>query len=239
MYIFALDSCAGSAACAVTEDGRIAASLLSDSGLTHSATLMPLCERAFATAGITPADIDVFACTAGPGSFTGLRIGMATVKGMAFPFGTPCAGVSATLALAMNCDACDALAVPVMDARAGRVYFSAYDLANGLEQLLPERAERIALLPDILSVFGRRVIFVGDAAQMCYNTLQQSLECSVARFNSVRAENVAAAAEEMHRKGLCVSGADLAPNYIQLPQAQRELESRRMKEVEKNDCTCK
>lgn len=231
MIIFAVDSSSCSGSAAVWRDGRILAESYCDVGLTHSETLLPLCDETFRRAGVRPDEVSLYAVTSGPGSFTGLRIGMGIVKGMAFARDTRCAAVPTLEALAYNFCPGDRIVVPLLDARRGRVYAAAYNCAGGTpvplfeNEVLPygELAARLA---------GRRAVLVGDGAPLCYNELAGTGDFVLAGTGSlfVRAANVAAAAKARFDRGLTCGCDELAPEYIQLPQAERERLARENRE---------
>lgn len=225
MLTFALDSSAKSGSAALLDGERVVASAYCDTGYTHSETLLPLCDAVFAAAKAQPREVGLFAVTCGPGSFTGLRIGIATIKGFAFLTDAPCAAISTTEALAECCRCFDGIAVPVLDARADRVYFSAFDASQNNKRLLKDEAEKIDNLPNLLKPFEKPVIFVGDASQLCYNRLKEKIGCEM-KAGGLRAEYVALAGLRALAANNVVSAEALAPNYIQLPQAQRSLEQK-------------
>ena len=131
MKILALEASAAAASCALLEDDRLLGENFLNLPQTHSQTLMPMAQRLLETAGVSAREMDLIAVSAGPGSFTGLRIAMAAAKGMAFPGDTPCAGVSTLEALAYNLPALEGAVLPAMDARCGQVYAAMFDLAEG------------------------------------------------------------------------------------------------------------
>lgn len=142
MYILALDSTAVTAAAALCEDKKLIASYTVNNGNTHSETLLPMIESMLKQAHLAVSDIDLFVCAAGPGSFTGVRIGAATIKGLAFGTQKPCVGVSTLEALAHNLELIsgDALVCPVMNARRGQVYNALFSIKSGvLERLTEDR----------------------------------------------------------------------------------------------------
>ncbi len=222
MIIFAVDASSFSGSAAVWRDGDVLAESFCNVGLTHSETLLPLCDEVFSRAGITPADVDVFAVTDGPGSFTGLRIGMGVVKGMAFATGRSCVAVPTLEALAYGLCPNDRTVVTVLDARQKRVYAGAFDCSGDAPQaLFTDEVVAIDDLPALLA--GKRVLLVGDAARLCYTTMTAQDAAVAGQSNlCVRAANVAAAAKARYDHGLTCDCGDLAPRYIQLPQAERE-----------------
>ena len=146
MKIFACDSTAKTASVALCENNILLAEFTQNGGNTHSETLLPMVESALKTLGLRADDIDLFACSAGPGSFTGVRIGAATIKGLAFAKGKPCVGVSTLEALAYNLVGYEGLICPVMNARRSQVYTALFR-SNGevLERLMDDSAIAISV----------------------------------------------------------------------------------------------
>ena len=138
MLILSLDSTAKEASAALFRDGRLLGEISLNSGYTHSESLLPSLEFLLSSAKLTPNDVDVFAAAVGPGSFTGVRIGAATVKGLAFGRGACCVGTSTLEALATNVRELRGIAVPVMDARRGQVYTAVFDCRDGEPKRLTE-----------------------------------------------------------------------------------------------------
>ncbi|MDD6262431.1 MAG: tRNA (adenosine(37)-N6)-threonylcarbamoyltransferase complex dimerization subunit type 1 TsaB [Clostridiales bacterium] len=222
MKLLAFESSAGPASVCLAEDGKILISTRRNDGLTHSRTLLEMAERVLSDAGLTARDIDLFAVAAGPGSFTGLRIGIGTVKGLAWGAEKPCAGVSTLLAMAHCHIEWRGLICPAMDARRSQVYTAVFRSdGKSVERVLPDAA--VAAAEAALSVPADEPILVcGDGAAI----LAQAL-CSLGRGNVFTApantvfqsaEGVALAAPEVKP----VSAAELMPVYLRLSQAERE-----------------
>ena len=143
--VLAIDTSGPVAGCAILKDGRIVHQIAMNHGLTHSETIMPAVDGALSAVGLTCKDVDVFAAVAGPGSFTGVRIGVCAAKGLAHGVGKPCCAVHALETLAMNFYGFDGLCCPILDARRGQVYCAAFDMANGLPvRALEDAAEPLA-----------------------------------------------------------------------------------------------
>lgn len=226
MKILALESSAVAASVAVSEGGALIAQSYQRSGLTHSRTLMPMCRDLLENCGLTLGEMDVVAVAAGPGSFTGLRIGVATAKGLAWPGDKPCAGVSTLEAMAWPLAHLEGDLCAVMDARRHQVYNARFQAEGGqLLRLCPDRAISIDELAAELLSREKTQILVGDGAELCYNELtKRGLPVRLApphlRWQS--AWGVARAAEELARTGGLVTAAELAPVYHRLSQAERE-----------------
>ena len=224
MKILALESSALSASAAICADGTMIAEIWQRTGLTHSETLLPMAQELLKSAGIPLADIDLFAVSAGPGSFTGLRIGIAAVKGLAYAMDRPCAAVSSLTGLfrAHAAYPRGAAVVCLMDARVGQVYAAAFDADSG-EQLLPDRAIPLDALKADLEALSRPLWLTGDGAALGFDAWKDSLPVTLApdcdRWQHARGIALAAAALP---ESAYVSASALRPAYLRLPQAERE-----------------
>lgn len=231
MRILSFESSAVSAAVCLTEGEKLLAAAFQNHGLTHSRTLLPLAEQVLTGAGLRPADLDGFAVAAGPGSFTGIRIGVATVKGLAFGADKPCVGVSTLEAMAWNLIGMRGTVSCVMDARAGQVYHARFRLTPaGPERLTPDRALTIAALGE--EIGEKEEILVGDGAHLCYTKLIDSCPHVVlapAHLVYPAAYGVARAALPQFMRGETVTAQELDAAYLRAPQA----EQMRMKKLQK------
>lgn len=225
MRILALETSAKAVSAAVTEDGRVLALGYQDTGLTHSRTLMPIVEHIMKNTELTMADIDAVAVAAGPGSFTGIRIGIAAAKGLAFAADKPVAGVSTLAAMARNVAFSDGLVVCAMDARRNQVYNALFDARDGqLTRLTPDRAIGLDALAEELLEDPRPKTVAGDGAKLCADALlARGVACRLAPPHLVMqsAASVALEAEETARNGGLVSAQELLPIYLRPPQAER------------------
>ena len=222
MNILAIDTAGRTAAVAVMRDDTLLYECNTGTGLTHSETLLPMADAALKACGLRCADIDLFGVTAGPGSFTGLRIGLSAVKGMAFVTDTPCAGVSTLEALAWGMTG-EGTVIGALDARRGQVYWAGFDLATH-ERLTPDTAAPVETLKNFVRDCKKPLIFVGDGAGLCYNRFGNAdgvLDCP-APLRVLRGAGVALAARRMWESGLAVPPAQLLPDYHRLSQAERE-----------------
>lgn len=230
--ILAIETSAGPASCALTRNGEIVASAAVNTRLTHSQTLMPMVQDMLRNSGAALKDVELFAVAAGPGSFTGVRIGVAAVKGLAFPDDKPCAAVSTLAAMARNAEGIpfDGLVCAVMDARCSQVYTACFACEGGrLSRLTPDEAISIVDLKNRLLSAKKSVFLVGDGASMCYTELQgqvPGLLLAPPHLRFQQAAGVAAEAAQMVREGRLCSAAELQPAYLRLPQAERELRAR-------------
>ncbi|MBQ2061897.1 MAG: tRNA (adenosine(37)-N6)-threonylcarbamoyltransferase complex dimerization subunit type 1 TsaB [Oscillospiraceae bacterium] len=233
MKILALETSAKSVSAAVTEDGRVLASSYQNVGMTHSVTLMPLLDAMLKNSGLTAAEMDLIAVAAGPGSFTGLRIGVSAAKGLAWALEKPCCGVSTLEAMAENLRHTDATVICAMDARRSQIYNAVFTAGCGeLTRRTPDRAIGLAQLADELKNDEKMKIIVGDGAKLCYTYfLENGVPCFLApeMLRMQNAVGVALVAERMAARGETVSARDLAPNYLRLSQAERERLARGLK----------
>ena len=242
MIILAFDSTAVSASAALLSDGKVTAYTLSDDGLTHSETLLPMAQELCCRAKRTLSDIDLYAVTVGPGSFTGVRIGVATVKGLAFRVEQTrnCIAVSTLEAIAEGLCPLDGIYVPVMDARRGEVYHAIFRAEGGvLTRLCPDRAVSLALLSEeLMRDYPDEVIrLAGDGYDVAYRYLSGTSLRLVETPPLLRLQNaasVARCAERAYGRGEAVTDACLAPVYLRLPQAERD----RLEKEKKETTTC-
>lgn len=225
MRILALETSAKACSAAVTEDGRLIASAFQCTGLTHSRTLMPMVEDMMKNAELDPSDCDVIAVANGPGSFTGIRIGVSAAKGLAFGLGKPVAGVSTLEAMARCAAGMDGVLVCAMDARRQQVYNAVFEVKDGIvTRLTPDRAIGLENLRKELENCEKRKIIVGDGAPLCYNYfLENHIPCVPAPAHLLQqsAVGVAFAAADQARSGRLLSAQDLLPVYLRPSQAER------------------
>ncbi len=228
MNILAFDSTAVSASVAVAKDEKILARFTADNGLTHSELMLPMAEAALRAASLHFSDIDLFACTAGPGSFTGVRIGVSTVKGLAFGTGKPCVGVSTLAAIAENLIPLEGIYCAVMDARRGQVYAALFTCRDGeLHRLTNDMAISLNELSARLRVdyAGKPIYLAGDGYHVAYNALKDSsirLMDTPPLLRLQSGASVAALAYRAALRGETISDTDLVPIYLRLPQAERD-----------------
>lgn len=224
MKILALDSSATVASVALCEDETLLAEYTLNNGNTHSETLLPMIETMLSHFGATVDEIDLFAASTGPGSFTGVRIGTATLKGLAFAKNTPCVGVSTLEALAENAVAVGGLICPVMNARRSQVYTALFRSdGHTLTRLMPDSALAIAELDGLLAPYGEAVTLVGDGYDITKKGLSQTETRDLpSRLRHQSAYSVAAVALRAYTRGEAVTDAALAVTYLRPSQAERE-----------------
>lgn len=225
LKLLALDTSSKAASCALMEDGVLLGEYFLNAGLTHSQTLMPMVEALLAANNTAVSDIDRFAVNVGPGSFTGLRIGVSVVKGMAMERGAPCAPISTLLSLAYNVYVSEGIILPVLDARRSQVYTALFRCYNGgINRIEPDEALSLDQLGERLARYARDDILVcGDGAQFVMEQLGgeiRNLRLCPETLRLQRAGSVALAA--LLARGYTVPPEDLEPVYLRLPQAERE-----------------
>ena len=226
MLILALETTAKAGSVALLEDGKLLAESYQNTGLTHSQTLMVMAEDMLKAAGKTMADVTAVAVAEGPGSFTGVRIGVAAAKGLAWGGEIPCYGVSTLESMARTLGIYQGYICPVMDARRNQVYNALFYADRGmLERRCDDRAIALIDLAEELRNKDEPVFLVGDGSNLTYNTLKDSIPNLVLppehRMHQ-RASGVALAAAEKLAAGEKGDGAALTPNYLRLSQAERE-----------------
>lgn len=230
MIVLAVDSSAVAASAAIISDRKVLGEFYINTKLTHSQTLMPMIHDVLTCTQTDINSIDLFAISSGPGSFTGIRIGIASVKGLAFPLNKPCAGVSTLEAIAHNLGHMEGTVCAVMDARCGQVYNAVFSSdGKTLTRLTPDRAISIEKLAYECEKYSKPVFLAGDGAKLCYNDRRFKALGAVLPPEPLiyqRACGVAKAAETVVAAGKTVSSADLMPVYLRPAQAQRALKNK-------------
>ncbi len=233
MNILVMDTSSVTACCGVVNDERkILSCGYVHVPLKHSQTFMPMTESVLACAGMTVDQIDLLAVCAGPGSFTGVRIATAAAKGLAFGRDIPCVAVSSLSALAHNFEGIlyDGLLACVMDARCRQFYTACFECESGkITRVSPDEALLSEDAAALWQKSGRRVLFVGDGAEICFREYRERFPCAIAppHLRYVTPYGIAAAAESLPAEGSRVSPQMLRPVYLRVPQAERELKEKR------------
>lgn len=231
MKILGVDSTATAASAAVYYDGKILSLNFSNTGLTHSQTLLPMIDSALKSAGVDIKGVDVFAVSNGPGSFTGVRIGVSAVKGLAQPLDKKCVTVSTLEVIAKPLENTGCYAVSVMDARCNQVYTAQFNCLNGFERVTEDEAITIDELAEKLKTVTQPVVLIGDGANVTYKKLKDVLPNVTIAPLSVRYQSAAnvclIAAEKLENGDFAGEEAsDILPNYLRLSQAERELKKK-------------
>lgn len=232
MKILALDCSAGPASAAVIEEGKIIASSFVNVKLTHSQTLLPMVKNTLDSALLTVKDIDAFAISNGPGSFTGIRIGISAVKGLAAAEKKPCVGVSTLLGIACLFKNTDCILCAAMDARCNQVYNAIFKVQSGkITRLSEDRAVMVDEVIAELEGLNEKIIIAGDGAALftAYAETKETVTVAVEPQRFQNACGVALAAEGMLKYEESVSAEELLPFYLRLPQAERELKAKNLK----------
>ncbi|NLT58435.1 MAG: tRNA (adenosine(37)-N6)-threonylcarbamoyltransferase complex dimerization subunit type 1 TsaB [Clostridiales bacterium] len=221
MTILGIDSTGRAASCALLRAGELLGESYLDVGYTHSEVLLPLIEQLLQNARCTPDQIDGIAVTCGPGSFTGIRIGVATAKGLAFAREIPCHGVSALEAMALLAPPGAGLLCPVMDARRGEVYNALFERrADGLHRLCEDRALPVAALAAELRPHPGPIYLMGDGTPPCLEAMRELPGLSAAPPHARLQRGLAAAL--LFDPARAAPASALAPFYLRVPQAERE-----------------
>ncbi len=226
MRILAFETSAKAASVALLENGKLLGESYQNTGLTHSQTLMVMAEDLLKQCGKTASDVDAVAVAEGPGSFTGVRIGVAAAKGFAWGGQLPCYGVSTLEAMAETLGIYEGYVCPCMDARRSQVYNALFYVNRGrLERIREDRAIALSDLKEELKKLEKPIFLVGDGSILCYNTLLEDVPNLILppehRMHQ-RAAGVALLAAKKAEAGASGSGAVLTPNYLRLSQAERE-----------------
>lgn len=232
LKILAVDTSSAAAGVALWEDGFLLGEYYLNTQLTHSQTVMEMASHLLKQSKTDVKSIDCFACAAGPGSFTGLRIGIAAVKGMAYGANKPCVAVSTLEGLANNLIGFDGYICPVMDARCNQVYTATFKCENNnITRIFNDSAIAIdELCEKLLTLGDEKIYFVGDGAKLCMDKLSSKLKnariCPSQLMYS-RGSSVARIGEKMFLENKTVSAAMLNPTYLRLSQAEREMKQKR------------
>ena len=235
MLILAFETSAKAGSVALLEDGKLLGESYQNTGLTHSQTLMVMAEDLLKQCGKTVADITAVAVAEGPGSFTGVRIGVAAAKGMSWGGELPCYGVSTLEAMAQSLGAWQGYVCPCMDARRSQVYNALFYVNCGkIQRVREDRAIALAELKEELKTLEGPIFLVGDGSNLTYNTLSEEIPNLVLppehRMHQ-RATGVAILAARKIAAGESGDGNALTPNYLRLSQAERE-RAEKMKNAE-------
>lgn len=217
--ILGIESSAISAGCALTEGGKIVAESFLNTRHTHSETLLPMVRDMLKSAGVTLSDVERIAVTAGPGSFTGLRIGIATVKGLCMGAEKPCVGVSTLETIAYNFTGTDGVICACMDARCKQVYNALFRSENGIiTRICDDRAITLAELSEELSKLDEKIILAGDGAEITDAFTEGKFSLAPPQLRFQRGSGVCFAAENAE----VIKPEALMSTYLRLPQAERE-----------------
>ncbi len=227
MLIFGIDTCCMAATAALVDEKVLLAQTVVNHGKTHSQMMMPQVEEMFKLTGIDPKSVDAFAAAVGPGSFTGVRIGVATAKAMAQAAQKPCIAVSTLEALAYSSKYFDGIVAPILDARRNQVYNALFDCKKGIStRITPDRALALSELLEELKGYNKDVIFMGDGTLVFEDEIREALgERAFFAPKTTRMNLAGAVAElglEKFKAGETVAYGELVPEYVRLSQAEQD-----------------
>ena len=234
MLILAFETTAKAGSVALTEHGKLLGEFYQNTGLTHSQTLMVMAQDLLKSCGKTASDVTAVAVAEGPGSFTGVRIGVAAAKGFAWGAQLPCYGISTLEAMAQTLGTWQGYVCPCMDARRSQVYNALFYVNQGvIQRVQPDRAIALSQLGEELQNLREPVFLVGDGSNLCYNTLKDTVPGLILppehRMHQ-RASGVALLAAREIAENIPGDANALTPNYLRLSQAERE----RMEKLQAN-----
>ena len=235
MKILAIDSTASPASVAISENGNIIGEFFINTKLTHSTTLMDMCNSLIKNTQTDISSIDAFAVNAGPGSFTGVRIGVSAIKGMAWTLNKPCISISTIECIAQNLLGVECIVCCVMDARCNQFYNAIFNSTkdNNIKRICEDRAISYeALKEDLKSYKDKRIILCGDGSDIAFKLLSDdisNLEVATTHLKYQRAYLCATLAEKKVKDKQTLNANQLMPIYLRLPQAQRELKKKQEK----------
>lgn len=225
MYILAVDTSSKTASAALLKDRQVVGEYFTNTGFQHSSTLMPMIHSLLECSKVSVEQIDLYAVTVGPGSFTGVRIGVSAVKGMAFAGNKPCVSISPLETMAMNMGDFDGIVCSTMDARCNQVYNALFRCENGeVNRLCDDRAIKIDALLEELKQEGQKVCFLGDGAGLCVKAAKETaIDYFLPNDNMLypKASSVAVLGIEKFNNGDICSAEQLTPLYLRPPQAER------------------
>jgi tRNA threonylcarbamoyladenosine biosynthesis protein TsaB len=227
MKILAIDSTAHTSSVAVLENDKLIALYTVNTDNTHSETLLPMVKSALLTANVTIDEIDAFAASNGPGSFTGVRIGASTVKGLAFGKNKICVEVSTIEALSYNLEGFDGIICPIMNARRGQVYTGIF---KGGKRLMDDSCMLLSDLVPMLEEYGEKIYFTGDGYELIENMEIKNKCITPEQLRYANAYSVGKLAYEKIQRGEYTTDTGFSVNYLRKPQAEREREERLKKE---------
>lgn len=224
MIILGIDCASKQSSVCIMENETVLYTAVQATKITHSQNLLPMIQAALTVCGLTPGAIELYAVTTGPGSFTGLRIGLALVKGMASAHNTPCIGVSSLQALAKSTGITGGIVIPAFDARRNQVYACVWEDGN---LIAPDTCDDIGFLEKYIKTAQKNVFFVGDAKKLCYNrygnlkqVMSNTLDMPCAAYGACLL-----AMQEYQHTGP-QTHFQLSPSYLRLSQAERELQEK-------------
>ena len=223
MLLMAFETSAKAGSVALHDGEKLLAQSVCNTGLTHSQTLMVMAEDLLKNTGLTPQDVTAVAVAAGPGSFTGVRIGVAAAKGFSWGGDVPLYGVSTLEAMARQLGVYSGYILPVMDARRQQVYNAVFYAEKGeIRRVLEDRAISLEDLGEEIKNYKEPIFLVGDGSILCYNTLKERAENLILPPEHLMHQQAVGVALAALANGGDGDGCSLTPNYLRLSQAERE-----------------
>ena len=227
MKILAVDTSSAVATAAISDGDKLICECVLNNKLTHSQTIMPIIDDVLKRSELSPYDIDIFAVANGPGSFTGLRIGVTTIKGLAHATQKPVVGVNTLEALAYNLPFCPYIISPIMDARREQVYNAFYRVSGSkVEEIVSTRAIALSDCLEELKKYNEKVVFLGDGVPVFREKISEALGDNALFAPQVANAQRASAVAEAAKNKESVHYSELTPIYLRVSQAERELEER-------------
>lgn len=228
MKILAIDSSGLVASVAIVEDDKMIAEYTINHKKTHSQTLLPMLDEIVKITDTNLSDIDAIAVAGGPGSFTGLRIGSATAKGLGFALNIPLIHIPTVDGLAYNLYGVSQVICPIMDAKRNQVYTGLYEFPKGKFKIIKEQvASSIQAIGEEINKIGREVIFIGDGIPAYKDIIEEIIKVpyyyAPAHLCRQRAGAVGMLAVDYYKNGMIVPADEFEPEYLRLSQAEREL----------------
>ena len=227
MNILMIDTSGPACGVAVMKDGQIICEMQLTSGKTHSQRVMPMVDQALSMCEMGICDVELFGAVVGPGSFTGVRIGVSSVKALAHAANKPCIGVNALEALAANVSGFEGVICPILDARAQQVYGAMFESGMPPRRLMQDEAQKLTLFLDRVEATGKNALFLGDGAAAFESTIRERLgekaHFAPAQHTGLRAASACALAHEYAKDETNLRDCmTLLPLYLRAPQAERE-----------------
>lgn len=223
MMLLLIDTSGPVAGVALMEDGKVRYEAMCVNAFTHSQSILPMVEEAYLHTGLSLDDTDYFACVTGPGSFTGVRIGVSTVKGLAQVKNRPCIAVDALESMAKGVQYFDGIICPIQDARAGQVYGAAF-MGNTMERLLHDEPLILEEYLEKVAAFEKKMIFLGDGMPVQREKIEETLgdKAVFAPAHLAYLRPAAAAELAWGKQKEAVSYLELQPLYLRAPSAERQ-----------------
>ncbi len=227
MKILSIDSSSKPASASVVSDGKLLGEVFINNGFTHSKTLMPVVNSVLSLSEVDLNEIDLCAVVTGPGSFTGVRIGVAAAKGLCFKENIACVGVSTLESMAYNLSCVEGFVCSVMDARCSQVYTATFHCGEKVERITPDRAISIDELLTHFNELNGKIYLLGDGAELVYKKCEENKNIVLVNENNRYQKSSSAAFCALEKSVDDYISADLLnPQYLRLPQAERELKNK-------------